>query len=286
MSQFDLTKVLTTGCSGMLGAYIDFGLRPTKEELDVLHADQVMDFVKKHQPQAIIHLAAATDTTECERDPAYAYTLNGMGTLNVALAAQAVGAVMVYVSTSRVFSGDKQAPYTETDEPNPISVYGKSKRLGEVITALVAPEHLIVRTSWVFGGGRVRDNKFYGSVLKKLYGGEKELVALHDVLGSPTYAKDLIVTITEMLENKSRGIVHVGNGTAATRADIARSMVAHVGLTTPVRAVGREYFETGHLLPANESISSERVQLRPWQDALGEYIDTEWEASSGPQHNS
>lgn len=276
MNQFDFSKVVTTGAAGMIGAYVDFGTCPSREELDVLDADAVMQFVKAHQPSAIIHLAAATDTARCENDPSYAYMLNGAGTLNVALAAQAVGAVMVYVSTSRVFSGDKQGPYAETDEPNPGSVYGKSKRLGEVITSLVATEHLIVRTSWVFGGGSARDNKFYGTVLKKLLGGDKELVALDDVLGSPTYAKDLIESIKEMLEKKSRGIFHIGNGSPATRADIARCMVEHLGLTTLVRSVGREYFETGYLLPTNEAISSERIQLRPWQDALKEYINTEW----------
>lgn len=276
MNQFDFSKAVTTGASGMIGAYVDFGVRPSKGELDVLNRDDVMRFVKEHQPNAIIHLAGATDTVRCENDPSYAYTLNGVGTLNVALAAQAVGAVMVYVSTSRVFSGDKQGPYTETDEPNSASVYGKSKRLGEVITSLVAPEYLIVRTSWVFGGGIARDNKFYGTVLKKLLGGEKELTMLNDVRGTPTYAKDLIESIKEMLEKKSRGIFHVGNGASATRADIARCMVEHVGLTTSVRPVGREYFETGYLLPANEAISSRRIQLRPWQDALKEYINTEW----------
>lgn len=283
MNQFDFSRVVTTGAAGMIGAYVDFGIRPSKDELDVLDRDEVMRFMKEHRPNAIIHLAGVTDTVRCENDPSYAYMLNGVGTLNVSLAAQAVDAVMVYVSTSRVFRGDKQGPYTEIDEPNSTSVYGKSKQLGEDITSLVAPEYLIVRTSWVFGGGNARDNKFYGTVLKKLLGGERELIALDDVLGSPTYAKDLIKSIKEMLEEQSRGIFHVGNGASATRADIARCMVEHMGLTTPVLPVGREYFENGYLLPINEAISSERIRLRPWQDALKEYIDTEWVTTHAPR---
>lgn len=276
MNQFDFSRVVTTGAAGMVGAYVDFGLRPTKDELDVLDREAVLRFMTEHRPRAIIHLAAATDTTRCENDPAYAYALNGVGTLNVALAAQAVGAVMVYISTSRVFSGEKKAPYAETDQPDPTSVYGRSKRLGEVITSLVAVEHLIVRTSWVFGGGRERDNKFYGTVLKKLLSGEKELVALSDVVGSPTYAKDLIESIKNLLEKNTRGIVHVSNGSPATRADIAQRMVEVLGLATSVRSVDRAYFETGHLLPANEAVSSQSIHLRSWQEALKEYIDTEW----------
>lgn len=276
MNQFDFSRVVTTGAAGMVGAYVDFGLRPTKEELDVLDREAVLRFMTEHRPRAVIHLAAATDTTRCENDPAYAYALNGVGTLNVALAAQAVGAVMVYISTSRVFSGEKEVPYAETDQPDPTSVYGRSKRLGEVITSLVAAEHLIIRTSWVFGGGRERDNKFYGTVLKKLLSGEKELMALSDVVGSPTYAKDLIESIKNLLEKNTRGIVHVSNGSPATRADIAQRMVEVLGLATSVRPVDRAYFETGHLLPANEAISSQSVHLRSWQEALKEYIDTEW----------
>ncbi|MEK7063294.1 MAG: NAD(P)-dependent oxidoreductase [Patescibacteria group bacterium] len=272
---FDFSKVVTTGAAGMVGAYIDFGIRTDHHTLDILDSSAVMRFMREHRPSAIIHLAAATDTARCEGDPAYAYSLNGVGTLNVALAAAAVGATFVYVSTSRVFSGDKSGPYTESDEPDGTTVYGKSKRLGEVAASLVSPEHIIVRTSWVFGGGPGRDTKFYGTVLKKLLNKE-EVVALCDVEGSPTYGKDLVGAIKDILSGGERGVFHISNGAPATRAAIAELMADYVHCTVPIRAVQRDFFESGHLLPRNEAVSSKRVHLRPWQEALREYLEAEW----------
>ena len=273
---FDYSRVLTTGADSMIGSYVDFGTRAGRATLDVLNAAMVMRFVMELRPSAIIHLAAATDTARCESDPAYAFALNAGGTLNVACAARAVGARMVYVSTSRVFSGDKVGPYTESDIPAPSTVYGQSKLLGETITASVVPEHLIVRTCWVFGGGPTRDTKFYGSVLMQLKSGVKEIVALNDGYGSPTYGADVVAAIKDLLARNERGTVHVAGAPAARRADIARCMVDALGLHTEVHEVGQGHFNLAYPLPANESVVSERVQLRPWQEALKHYIANEW----------
>ena len=175
----DFSRVLTTGAGGMIGTYIDFGLRTDRSILDVLDEEALMRYVAECRPSAIIHLVGATDTQACERDPLYAYELNVRSTYNVARAARAVNAVMVYVSTSRVFRGDKAAPYGEEDVPEPQTHYGRTKYMGEILTATLAPEHIIARTAWVFGGGVSRDRKFYGTVIKKLLAGE-EVSALVD----------------------------------------------------------------------------------------------------------
>ena len=94
MKQYDFSRVLTTGASGMIGSYVDFGTRTDHATLDILDADAVMMFVKKHKPRAIIHLAGATDMVKTEQDPLYAYELNVRGTYNVAQAARAVDATM------------------------------------------------------------------------------------------------------------------------------------------------------------------------------------------------
>lgn len=274
MIDFDYSKVLTTGSSGMVGSYIDFGIKTNKDTLDILDRKAVLDFVVLHKPSIIIHLAGATDTARCETDPAYAYDLNAIGTLNIALACEAVGAVLVYVSTSRVFEGDKETPYDENDMPNPTTTYGRSKYLGEQITSLVAKEHLIVRGCWMFGGGPIHDNKFYGNIMRQL--GNQEIVALGDVYGSPTYVKDFIEGIQQLIGDGRRGVYHVSNEGRATKAEIVEHMIACTKSKAHLKIVNRDYFESGHLLPTNESISSENIQLRPWKDALAEYIQEEW----------
>lgn len=274
MTAYDFARVLTTGANGMIGSYIDFGMRTDHGALDVLDGESVMRYVREHMPRAIIHLAGATDTERCEREPLYAYELNVRGTYNVARAARAADAVLVYASTSRVFKGDKETPYAEDDAPAPETQYGRTKHIGEVITAAMVPRNIIARTSWVFGGGPERDNKFYGMVLKQL--GAEEIAALDDVHGSPTYGKDYIAAIKALIAGDKYGTFHVANAGIATRADIVRAIVRQAKPGVRVRTVNRGFFPSAAALPTNESISSERVELRPWEEALAEYITDEW----------
>lgn len=274
MTNYDFSRVLTTGASGMIGSYVDFGIRVGSKQLDITDRDAVLKFVRKRKPRAIIHLAGATDMKRCERDPMYAFSLNTIGTYNVARAARDVGAVLVYVSSSRVFSGTKKSEYTVRDIPAPEGNYGHSKYLGEVITKAIVPKHIIVRTCWVFGGGPSRDTKFYGKILKQLAAAKIE--ALDDVRGSPTYGKDLIAAIKDMLAQGKYGTVHVGNAGTASRYRLARFIASHLKSGTKVRAVNRARFKSTHL-PANESIRSS-YPMRPWKKALAEYIDEEWKS--------
>lgn len=276
MKSYDFSRVLTTGANGMIGSYVDFGMRTDRETLDITDAEAVLRYVMEHRPRAILHLAGATDMERCEREPGFAYELNVRGTYNVARAARAVGATMVYASTSRVFKGDKAEAYAEDDLPEPATHYGNTKHIGEIITASIVPRHIIVRTSWVFGGGLERDNKFYGKILRKLESGESEIAALDDVRGSPTYGKDYVVAIKELLEKGKYGTFHIANAGAATRYDLARAMAAQLKPDVKVRAVDRSHFASGATLPVNESIVSTHCVLRPWQEALTEYLAHEW----------
>lgn len=278
MTPYDFAGVLTTGANGMIGSYVDFGMRTDRETLDITDAESVMRFVIEHKPHAILHLAGATDMERCEREPAYAYELNVRGTYNVARAARATGAVMVYASTSRVFKGDKPDAYGEDDVPEPATHYGSTKHIGEIITAALVPKYIIARTSWVFGGGPERDNKFYGKILKQLRSGESEIVALDDVHGSPTYGKDYLAAFKELLEKGEYGTFHIANAGVATRFDLAHAMAAQFRPDAKVSAVDRSFFPSGVALPANESIVSKHVRLRPWQEALAEYVADEWSA--------
>ncbi len=276
MNIFDYSRVLSTGADGAIGSYVDFGIRTNHQTLDITDESAVMNFIKEKKPRAIIHLAGAADMARCESDPAYAYELNVRGTYNVARAAQAVGATMVYASTSRVFKGDKESPYTEDDVPEPDTHYGRTKHIGELVVASLVPEHVIARTCWVFGGGPERDKKFYGKILNQLKSGNGEIVALDDVHGSPTYGKEYVATIKQLLERRERGIFHIANAGVATRADLARVMAQEVNPDAPVRVVDRSFFPSGATLPSNESIISKRCTLRPWQEALVGYVKDEW----------
>src|SRR3989344_8587931 len=197
-------KTLITGSDGMVGSYIHFGVRMNHHSLDVTNLSNVMSVCTEHMPRVIINFAAATDLARCQQDPAYAYTVNSVGTYNLALAARRIGAKLVYISTFAVCDGTKKEPYTETDIPNPLNIYGHSKYLGELAASGILDDFLLVRASWIFGGGKDKDIKFVGKILKQL--DKDEIKIITDKRGSPTYAKDLVASIRQLITENKKGI--------------------------------------------------------------------------------
>ena len=154
-------KLLVTGAAGMLGRdvmlaagnaghdVVGFG----HTELDVTDADAVDAKLEAERPDVVINCAAWTDVDGAEEAEETAMAVNGTGAGKVAAAAAAVGASVVYVSSDYVFDGAKGAPYVETDQPAPLSAYGRTKLAGEEATAAANPRHFVVRSSWLFGIG-------------------------------------------------------------------------------------------------------------------------------------
>src|SRR6266536_5292295 len=124
-------RVLATGAAGMVGTYLpDTIVKTDHRALDVTSEEQLRDALDRERPDAILHLAAATNVDRCEREPEYAYSNNARGTRNVALECARRGLVLVYVSTGAVFPGNKPEPYHEFDTTEPANVYGRSKLAG------------------------------------------------------------------------------------------------------------------------------------------------------------
>lgn len=270
-------KILITGSGGMLGSYIDFGIRMTRKKLDVSDLDKVRSVFKEQAPSVVLHLAAATDLAKCEKSPEIAYKTNSVGTYNVALVAREIDALMVYVSTCMVFDGNKSGLYIEDDLPNPLSHYGHSKYLGELAVSGVSKDNIVVRAGWMFGGGPNKDHKFVANILKQL--NESSIDVVNDKIGSPVYGKDFIDAIIKLIDGGKTGIFHIGNEGAPSRADIAREIVSITGASTKVIDVDTaslKNFSTTYASGKNESMYSHTVHLRPWQEALSEYLHTEW----------
>ncbi|MGH7141429.1 MAG: SDR family oxidoreductase [Minisyncoccia bacterium] len=269
---------MITGAGGMVGSYVDFGIRTDHRLLDVTDPKEALAVCRQYSPKFIIHLAAETDFDRCERDIVRAYMVNGVGAYNMACAARAVGAKMVYVSTSAVFDGTKALPYEESDVPYPQSHYGHSKYLGELAVAELVEDHIIARISWVFGGGEAKDQKFVAKIIKQL---DKPVIkVIAGKRGSPTYGKDLVAGFKRLMTDGKCGIFHMSNEGAPTRADVAREIVRSTGSLAHVEEVDPSFFSFAYADRLdNESMTSRISYMRPWQEALGEYIKTEWSDS-------
>lgn len=271
-----LSRTLTTGADGMVGSYIDFGIRTNRAMLDVTDRKQVEEVVAKHKPLAIIHLAALTDLDECERNPQKAFSVNTVGTYNAAVASLKAGATFVYVSTSGIFDGEKDGPYTEDDVPNPQNQYAQSKFFAEL--ALQSMRNLrcvIVRVCNVFGGGPAKDGKFVGKIIRQMREGA-DVHAVSDQYGSPTYGRDLVNAIKILLRDGRTGIFHMGNRGSCSRYDMALHIKKVLGIPNSVLSARLADFHAIARRGRNESMVSSIDIMRPWQEALTEYLKEEW----------
>ncbi|MCX6701733.1 MAG: dTDP-4-dehydrorhamnose reductase [Candidatus Zambryskibacteria bacterium] len=268
------SKTLITGAEGMVGSYVDFGIRTDADSLDITNIKEVSEKIENYKPDTVIHLAAETDVDKCERNPADAYFVNSVGMYNIALAAKSIGAKMVYISTAGVFDGTKKTPYSEEDEPNPFNYYGRSKYLGELIVRDLSVDYLIIRSGWMFGGGPEKDKKFVAKIIKQL--SQPEVKAVNDKMGSPTFAKDLVEAIKKLLLENKTGLFHFSGKGCCSRYELALEIAKILRSKTKIIPVNSSCFNLDAERSKNEGLASKLDFMRPWQEALKEYLKTEW----------
>jgi dTDP-4-dehydrorhamnose reductase len=231
----------------------------------------------KYKPEAIVHLAAETDVDRCERDPEYAYLVNSIGTYNIAIAAKELGAKLIYISTAGIFDGLKEGPYIKEDEPNPKNFYGHSKFLGELAVKGILKNYLILRVCWMMGGGPNKDQKFVAKIINQIKNPQtKEIKVITDQIGSPTFAKDLIKAIKILIQENRTGIFHMANTGIVSRYEVAKFIVETLRPEVKVIPVDSSYFNLDAKRTRNEGLVSKVNLMRPWQEALKEYLETEW----------
>ncbi|MFP3897444.1 MAG: dTDP-4-dehydrorhamnose reductase, partial [Anaerolineales bacterium] len=263
-----------TGSRGQLGSALQrisvehevLGLvRPMH---DITDMDAIGMAIREFVPDIVIHAAAMTDVDGCERDPEAARRVNVLGTRNVAVAAQQVDAKLVYISTDYVFDGRKAAPYWEYDDVNPLSVYGRTKWLGEEIVRRFSSRYYIVRTAWLYGEG---EDNFVGTVLRLA----RERGSLHmvtDEVGSPTFVLDLAQAILKLLETFAYGTYHLSNAGTCSRYQWAREILDIAG-RDDVRLIPSQNYERLAQVPKrvvlrNVCAAELGITMRSWREAL------------------
>lgn len=286
-------RVLVTGAKGMLGTDLCQILRQRGyeieatdiQEMDVRDFDLVRLTLADVRPDWVLHLAALTDVDGCERDPDESFRTNTIGTQNVALACQAVGAGMLYVSTVSVFDGSKCEPYTDFDTPNPQSWYSRSKYQGELIVEKLLDKYFIVRAGWMFGGGP-EDKKFVAKIME-LALQRDSLTVVDDKFGSPTYTHDIASGIVSLLDTGLFGLYHMVNtGSYCSRYEFAQAILDYAGNTTcKINPVNSATFPLPAPRPRMEAARNLNLELRglnwmrPWREALRDYVQNTLVAS-------
>jgi dTDP-4-dehydrorhamnose reductase len=274
--------VVVLGAGGMLATALVDALEARdlhyvalgEQTLDITYEGRVTVILKGLNPVVVINAAAYTDVDGAEADRALAYEVNAVGAGNVASAAFGLGARVIHISTDYVFDGLKGAPYSPDDKANPINVYGASKLEGENLVRENNGDHLIVRTSWLYGP----KGKNFVTTMLDLGCSLSALDVVDDQTGSPTYTRHLAAAIIKLIYHPFKGICHLTNAGQCTWNEFAREIFLQRGMQVEVRPVPTEAFPRPALRPPNSVLDCTMTYQylgKPmpfWQVALEDYL--------------
>jgi dTDP-4-dehydrorhamnose reductase len=282
-----MMRVLLTGAGGQLGQEIihivsqrnDTVLYPlAHRELDVTDRDAVMEKVLSFTPDVILHAAAYTHVDNAEMDETTTYAVNADGSKHIAEAAVACGAKLCFISTDYVFDGELGRPYREDDPTCPLGIYGKSKERGERYVQRICPRSFVVRTSWLYGA---HGSNFVRTMLRVgPNAGLEGLRVVNDQTGCPTWTRDLVVFLFQLIESDAYGIYHGSNTGAATWYEFAKAIFSYSGIDVPVTPVRSSEFPRPAKRPRYSVLAPVLLKergfepLRPWREALQAYFQT------------
>ncbi|MBI5229777.1 MAG: dTDP-4-dehydrorhamnose reductase [Candidatus Magasanikbacteria bacterium] len=282
-----MKNICIIGNLGMLGAQLESVFREDeaydvvgwdKEEIDITDASRAREKIIACKPDIIINAAAYNNVDKAETDDKeLAMKINGEAVETLAKIANELGALLVQYSSDYVFAGDKKIGYTEINEPSPISVYGESKLAGEE-AARSARAYYLLRTSRLFGASAssAGAKKSFVDIMLSLAKDKKEFDLVDEEFASPTYVVDLARRTKEIIEaEEPYGLYHVTNSGACTWYGFGAEIFRLARLKNVVtRPVPVSAFPRPAKRPAySELVSMKLRPLRPWQDALKEYIE-------------
>lgn len=274
-------KILITGSDGLIGTNIIPYLSARHEvipaverEWDILDRALGEKIVAELRPDVLVNLAAITNVDGCEDTPELAYRVNADGPAVLADVCRERGVKLLHFSTDYVFDGNKTSPYTEEDPTNPLSVYGKSKLLGEQMIRRLLPSALILRTEWIYGRG----GEHFISKVCRIAQDKGRVEVVDDQRGTPTYAVDLAKPIEALITTGKSGIYHVTNSGSCTWFEFAKEVFSLLRMEVACVPVSSNKIQRKAKRPANSVLDCTRLQrdtglvLRPWQEALRAYL--------------
>ena len=277
-------RIIVVGASGQLGTDLvevlhqdgKFEVMPLSHaECDCTDEKNVAQVIGSLHPDAVMNCAAYVRVDDCEEHASEAFNVNAIGALNVARVCAAVNALCVYISTDYVFDGSKATPYTESDLPNPINIYGASKLAGEYLTRQAAPRWLIVRTASLFGktGARGKGGNFVETIIKKAKAHDP-IKVVNNITMSPTYSRDAANVLASLLRNRATGLFHIANEGTCTWYEFAKAISEFAELSNVINPVSSDEFLSRARRPKNSALITEGwgLELRPWKDALKAYL--------------
>ena len=274
-------KIAVLGAGGMLGSEVvdlfsGTGIGATGLDLpkfDITDYEQLKEVCR--QSDLIINCAAYTNVEQAESEPDAAFAVNCEAEGMLGEYANQYGAKVIHISTDFVFDGMKAEPYSETDQTNPINVYGQSKLEGErrLLTAL--PNACVIRVEWTYGKN---GNNFVNKIVE-LAGCNSNLKVVCDQVGSPTATKEIADLISGFTNEVPEGVFHFAADGYVSRFDVAEFVFGRLGIDVNLEKCQSGEFKSNAQRPANSRFNTNKIKsiinkpVRQWDSVLADYLE-------------
>ncbi|QAA34047.1 SDR family oxidoreductase [Clostridium manihotivorum] len=273
-------KIMVLGSSGNIGNYLSNYLKKQhqvialdKDNLDITDKDLVLQQVQSYSPDVVIQAAGLSDIDFCENHETESYTVNTLGTLNVAYACNSLSIPIVYISSAYVYGGEKHSPYFETDKCTPINIYGKSKLAAEKLIRTICSKYFIIRTSWCFGG-----NDCY--IKKALSQSNTPIFLISNAVINPTYIEDLCSSVSQIIASDFYGVYNCVNEGAVSKVDVIKYVFEYFNLQKNVLPLATEAITNIAPRPSYTAMNTcllyncFNIKMPSWQDSVKNYLGT------------
>lgn len=281
-------RIGVIGANGQLGSDVckafeenrDQVTRMNHADLEIADASSVLDCLGRIKPDLVVNTAAMHNVEACEAQPDLAFSVNGVGARNLALAAAESGFTLVHVSTDYVFDGAKKEPYLETDAPLPLNVYANSKLSGEYFVRTIAPLHCVVRVSGLYGINpcRAKGGRNFVTLMLKLARERDEVRVVDDEVLTPTYTWDIARQLVKLASSGASGLFHVSAQGSCSWYRFAAEIFDLCGIKTKLSVAGPGEFPAKVPRPSYSVLDNGTLQrlgidaMPHWTEGLRSYL--------------
>ncbi|MBN2454995.1 MAG: dTDP-4-dehydrorhamnose reductase [Sedimentisphaerales bacterium] len=277
----DKQSVAILGAKGMLGSDVLLACQDQKinavpfdlPDFDITNTNQLENAVSK--ASAVVNCAAYTNVEKAESENDLAYKINAEAVSKLGQIAKRAHKWVLHISTDFVFDGSSKRPYVESDEPNPINAYGKSKLAGEQLLIESRCHHCIMRIEWTYG----TYGRNFVTKLIEAAKNNRELKVVSDQTGSPTATAEVAKVICRLLQRKPEGLFHFANAGFISRFDMAKFVLDKLNLKVELNSCQSSDYKTAVKRPLNSCFNCDKIKallaepIAPWQVPLGKFLE-------------
>jgi dTDP-4-dehydrorhamnose reductase len=281
-------KITVIGANGQLGTDVvkafalegDEVFSLTHADIDLASIDSVAARMQEIRPEVVVNTAAMHHVENCEKDPALAFAVNGIGARNLAMAAKDAKATVIHVSTDYVFDGEKRSPYDEDDPPNPLNVYGNTKLAGEHFVRSTTDKHFVLRTSAIYGKSpcRAKGGLNFIELMLKLARERGEVKVVDSEFVTPTSTAEIAKQIVALSRSDAYGLYHATAEGSCSWHEFAKEIFELPKTPVKLHVAGPNEFPAKVPRPKYSVLENSELKrcglnvFRPWREGLREYL--------------